>query len=415
MRRIAEFDALRGVAAVVVVVFHLLEDPRLGLMGSAVDLFFVLSGFLITSIILRTHEAPGFLRGFYLRRALRIWPIYYLSFLVLWAYVPFFQHDPSFEGLPYYLSFTQNIQQNWKGRVAPHFPLYGHTWTLAIEEQFYLLWPILVPIVGRKRLPLLLVPLIVGPIFARVAGVPISAIVARCDALAWGGLLAWLASGPGADRLRSTRARWAFGLIGAAGVVGVVGFGRLTGLHYLQWPYEGPAMPRVWASLQMSSLGLAYLSAVGFTISSAGRPWMRPLRGPVLGYLGRISYGLYLFHPLAFFPVNQLRYRAFGGHDWFVFDLAKLALAVGMAAASYRFIEAPILRYKDRISSGSGSGAAIASAVPSTTGEADSIRADPGVRLPVPGATHLGTSARESRPEARPGEAGRSGAGGGVA
>lgn len=405
MRRIAEFDALRGIAAVVVVVFHLLEDPRLGLMGSAVDLFFVLSGFLITSIILRTHQAPGFLRNFYLRRTLRIWPIYYLSFLVLWAYVPFFQHDPSFAGLPYYLTFTQNIQQNWKGQVGPHFPLYGHTWTLAIEEQFYLLWPILVPLVGRKRLPLLLVPLIVGPALARVAGVPISAIASRCDALAWGGLLAWLFSGPGSDLLRSGRTRWAFGAIGAVGVVGVVGFGRLTGLHYLQWPYEGPAMPRVWASLQMSSLGLVYLSVVGFTVASAGLPWMRPLRGPVLGYLGRISYGLYLFHPLAFFPVNQLRYRAFVGHDWFVFDLAKLALAVGMAAASYRFIEAPILRYKDRVSAGSGSAAAVESAVPSTLGGADTLRADAEGHRPAPGAPHVGTATRVSR----------SGTGGGVA
>jgi peptidoglycan/LPS O-acetylase OafA/YrhL len=168
----------------------------------------------------------------------------------------------------------------------------------------------------------------------------------------------------------------------------VVGLGRLTGLHYLDWPYYGPAILRVWASLQMTSLGLVYLAIVGFTIASAGRPWMRPLRGPVLGYLGRISYGLYLFHPLAFFPVQQLRYRVFGGHDWFVFDAAKLGLALLMAALSYRFIEAPILRYKDRFAVGSGAATTVR---PGT-------RIDPDGRDLASGRPHL----RPGRPVERP-------------
>ncbi len=118
MRRIPELDALRGLAALAIVVYHLWV-PQVTLLGTAVDLFFVLSGYLITSIILGQVDQPGFLGRFYARRALRIWPIYYLSLLALVALSPLLPGPSRLDGLPYYLTYTQRIPDYWFGDVPP--------------------------------------------------------------------------------------------------------------------------------------------------------------------------------------------------------------------------------------------------------------------------------------------------------
>ena len=108
-----------------------------------VDLFFVLSGFLITSILLTHDMSHRFLVSFYARRALRIWPVYYLSLMVLVLWNPFLPVPASLDGLPYFATFTQNITYYWSNSAPAFIPAFRHTWSVAIEEQFYMF--------GRRR------------------------------------------------------------------------------------------------------------------------------------------------------------------------------------------------------------------------------------------------------------------------
>ena len=146
--RIPELDALRGIAAVVIVIFHS-NTRRMPWGWAAVDLFFVLSGFLITGIVLRHGGTRGFLGRFYARRALRIFPVYYLVMLGLVAFGGILPRPNDPRGLLYELTYTQFVPVLLVRRVPAYSPYLGHTWTLAIEEQFYLVWPALILLAGR--------------------------------------------------------------------------------------------------------------------------------------------------------------------------------------------------------------------------------------------------------------------------
>src|SRR5437868_3369959 len=120
MRRIPELDSLRGLAAVGVVFFH--AYPYVFFVGwCCVDLFFVLSGFLITSIILHEGGKRGFAKVFYFRRMIRIWPVYYVALASVLFLNSLSRTGHSTQGLPYNLLFLQNIQGYWKGTIPP-FP-----------------------------------------------------------------------------------------------------------------------------------------------------------------------------------------------------------------------------------------------------------------------------------------------------
>ena len=157
-----ELDGVRGIAILMVLVFHAFMfslNPMTGWISklasygfAGVDLFFVLSGFLITGILLKAKGRPGYFRNFYAKRALRIWPLYYLLLLLSFGLVPFLilriHVDASIVGLALpqshsalvYVFLLQNIW--YGGKLGP--PTLAMTWSLAIEEQFYLVWPWLV-------------------------------------------------------------------------------------------------------------------------------------------------------------------------------------------------------------------------------------------------------------------------------
>jgi peptidoglycan/LPS O-acetylase OafA/YrhL len=158
--RIPPLDGVRGLAILMVMLTHydafldrrsfpqhiLLSVFDYGWAG--VDLFFVLSGFLITGILLRSREASNYFRVFYARRILRIFPLYYFSLLVLFGLLlPAFHSQgqilPTFPEKLRYLLYIQNwfIAVQWSGQY----------WSLAVEEQFYLVWPLIVYLFGRKR------------------------------------------------------------------------------------------------------------------------------------------------------------------------------------------------------------------------------------------------------------------------
>jgi peptidoglycan/LPS O-acetylase OafA/YrhL len=141
VRRIAELDSVRGLAIVAVLVFHA-NRTWLPFGWAGVELFYVLSGYLITSIVLVHGDSPRFLRNFYVRRGLRTWPIYYLLIAVIVALSPWLARRFFWTRLPYVLTYTPGLSRLW-GESDPRFSMYlAHTWSLAIEEQFYQNWPL---------------------------------------------------------------------------------------------------------------------------------------------------------------------------------------------------------------------------------------------------------------------------------
>ena len=169
VKKIEQLDALRffAVFSVLITHWHLLDArPKLSFLFGAngVNLFFALSGFLITLILIRTKEEQNFtlgtsLRNFYLRRTLRIFPVYYLMLTLLW----FFNHSLVADGMPWYLSYLTNFYcikiQGW-GRLT-------HLWSLALEEQFYLLWPFVIFLIPTKRLWMPISAIIVLSVFSK--------------------------------------------------------------------------------------------------------------------------------------------------------------------------------------------------------------------------------------------------------
>jgi peptidoglycan/LPS O-acetylase OafA/YrhL len=335
MRRIPELDAVRGIAAVVIIFFH--WRFHLPFLNTAVDLFFVLSGYLITTILLETARARHAVRTFYARRALRILPIYYLTFAVFLALNRVFPRPHPLDALPYFLTYTQYIQGYWGGASPPFSRAFGHTWTLAIEEQFYLVWPLVVRATGRTGVLILSLPLLAMPTALRFAGMDPHLLLTRCDGLVLGALLAALL----ADRGHLERHRSAFGI--------ALAFVALAAVLSITGPSAGPFRVRLASSMWLGRVAVVYACLIGLIVVHAGHPALRPLRARWLGELGKMSYGLYLYHTPVFMLVgmvhDHLDLHHPGGRD-----LVKLAATFGLAWLSWRYIEQPILARKDRFS-----------------------------------------------------------------
>ncbi|MFI5456616.1 MAG: acyltransferase family protein [Isosphaerales bacterium] len=336
--RIAELDSVRGLAALAVLIYHA-NRAWLPFGWAGVDLFFVLSGYLITSIILKNGGSAGFLRNFYVRRGLRTWPIYYLLIGILIVLSPFLARRFFWSGLPYVLTYTQGLPRLWSG-TASRFSMYlAHAWSLAIEEQFYLLWPALVLVAGRRRLPLLALACAGGSVLARSRGIWFDGLFAQADGLALGG---WLA----AHRLAELRpARPPRGFRFASPVTAVPALGGLLILITIAarvglGPNDGL---RTYPGLAVLAFNLLWLGLIDLVLTHAGRPAIKLLRLRPLRHLGRISYGLYLYHyPILLIALDLARGLGYSGNLLGLRLLAVL-VSVPVAGVSWRFIERPLL------------------------------------------------------------------------
>ncbi len=287
---IPELQGLRGLAVLGVVIYHC--HPRLtgtwlyygSLWGWAgVNLFFVLSGFLITCILLESREKPRYFRNFYARRGLRIWPVYFLLLIVTYLNAPWFVGAPVLSAVrsaPWliYVLFLQNLFHI----TLP--PPIGPTWSLAIEEQYYFLWA---PLVRFLRRPWMLaatlcLALVCSPLMRRAHyhwATPTHTLL-HLDGIAMGSLIAL-----GLYRLRLPRRAWL--LLGLASfVVGVAAAGTIAG---------GTAFLDTALTVGFGGALLASIATTG-----AGNLVNTVLgRGP-LAFYGRISYGLYMIHIMVF-------------------------------------------------------------------------------------------------------------------
>jgi peptidoglycan/LPS O-acetylase OafA/YrhL len=344
MRRIPELDALRGLAAVAIVFYHLWFTSY-GFMGTAVDLFFVMSGYLITTIILKQREQPGFLATFYARRSLRIWPIYYLSILAYVVLSPVLPKSYHAEGLPYFLTYTQNLWQYWGAANPPFAEAFNHTWSLAVEEQYYLFWPLCLVFLGKRSVVPLAVGLMALAVGARMAGFSIWLLLTRLDGLALGGVLAAMLNSDDSARLPAETIKRS--LI-AAGLVSVAWLAKgnvLMAALATTWPALGK--PLVALSLRMFATNLMYFSMIGLVVVNSGHRRLSWLRDSRLAWLGQMSYGIYLYHHMLFEIVQGYADR-YGVTNRVAIDAVKLTSTFALSALSWHLIEQPVLSLKDR-------------------------------------------------------------------
>jgi len=342
-----ELDSLRFFAFLLVFVHHAIPDRlsafaslgwlapwglaavRAGAFG--VDLFFCLSAYLITELLLREKEKLRQIdvRAFYLRRILRIWPLYYGA-LVVAVFIP----SP---GLPAkYAGAFALLAGNWSV-AAWGYPSSWVTplWSVSIEEQFYLVWPLVVSRLDERRLKTVAVGLLVTATLTRLALAALNVrhpavwtdTLARLDPIAIGALIALTLRGESPQLSRSTR----LGLLGLAPVALIV--------VALVFGLDG------WTSLV--TYPLVALTSLGLILATLGGGAALPmLRLPALQYLGRISYGLYVFHRLAL-DLSRIAVGRGFPYGW-LRPFVALAMTMAIAALSYRWLEFPFLRLKQR-------------------------------------------------------------------
>lgn len=338
MKRIPELDSVRGVASICVVLNHVYPAPFF-FSWCFVDLFFALSGYLITTIIWENFDKPNFLGVYYFRRILRVWPLYYLTLATVLAVNSISRNGYTTEGLAQHLTFTQNLQE-YVGHAPPRFIApFAPSWSLAVEEQFYLLWPLLIWLLGkRSAIPLAFGTLALG-LVARYFEFPLNLLFPRVDGIVFGCLLGIILAnrdlaGPEGARFR----KW-------------FKTGALVLLPYfcalLYFWSKAPGKPPL-TTLSVLVFGLLSFCVVGLIVCHTGSPKMKILRLPILIFSGQISYALYLFHSPIFSYLPKIMEMGGVTSPPIVRTVCWIAVFT-LPTLSYFFFEGPILRYKDRI------------------------------------------------------------------
>jgi peptidoglycan/LPS O-acetylase OafA/YrhL len=373
--RIPELDGLRGMAILLVILCHYVGAPNHAPLGfwpnrflmafiagwSGVDLFFVLSGFLIGGILLDAHEAPNYFRTFYMRRVFRILPIYYLWTLLFGASViAVLIFYPGHLGvipsdllrMPVQLLFLQNIFIG-----MPHFTWvwFGVTWSLAIEEQFYLLAPLLIRFLTLRRFVVALAAAVVlAPILRFmlfrywVPGTYLCSFLMPCraDSLSCGMLLA----------VAWRNARFREYIRGHAALLEGLLVVLFLGVGGLLWWLVHP-INVVTVTIGVTWLALFYSTLLLAVLSNSGGWLAGVMRLRFLGWLGGISYCVYLLHEAFNFFAHGILLRAepqlYSLRQLGVTVLALLA-TLGVASVSWRFLEKPLIRRGHAYSYGEG-------------------------------------------------------------
>jgi peptidoglycan/LPS O-acetylase OafA/YrhL len=370
--RVPALDGVRGIAILFVFLFHTRPSPSLSgachvwnsafsLLWSGVDLFFVLSGFLITGILLNTKDHPKYFVNFFARRTLRIFPLYYGVLTGLFVLLPLLSLLPATPlrellSSEYYRRLWENqiwlwfyVQNFLQARGNHQLPGLGHFWSLAIEEQFYLIWPFLVYCLserGMLRLSILILCL----------GLPLRWLMVdsafdtwairhltytRIDTLAAGATLAILVRRfPKRILIRTS--------------VGLTGLSA-AGLAILIWTTRDASTSTEMMTVWGYTLFALFFSGFILAVSQGHIPsfLMRTLTHPVLVLLGTLSYGIYVFHwPIVHgvrAGISRIPLSTFGGSP-VVMQIAVLIITAVLtliaALFSWRIYESRFLRLK---------------------------------------------------------------------
>ena len=374
--KMPELDSLRGIACLMVLVFHgfgnhytadgLKAIPRTivqisGYGWTGVNLFFVLSGFLITGILLDSREERGYYKRFYIRRALRILPAYLGIILLLigLSRAEIIDREVSWSFIGLSLVYLSNLTQFFGVPLQ-----YGVLWSLAVEEHFYLLWPTCVKKLNLRRTTIAAGTICILALGCRIAAAKLGYNVFGyetwlvADGLGMGALLAIATRAFRQDRTVLWR------VSGAAAAVAAACF--LVD-HAAGHTIAGGA-------LHVTGINSFYASVVTAAILLGSRFGMR-LRG--LEFFGDISYGLYLVHPLCFDLYDHFSPKFWvavadgrGNFGVMTFRLLVVSsLAIALASVSRRFYEERFLRLKSRLAPPSQAG----EDAPSSSSALDSV------------------------------------------
>lgn len=312
-RHIPCLDGLRGVAILAVIIFHLSSPiaklagdwfPSSGLLlaslgRNGVDLFFVLSGFLIGGILIDSKSKPGYFRNFYARRALRIFPLYYAVGILLCWVVPALGGGDYFQRHQWwYWTYTTN----WPEALGLNINL-GHFWSLAVEEQFYLVWPLLLWFLRPRGILWLCAASVVVSAMFRLEfasnGNPNATFTLCCiGQLALGTAVAVLARKFSTDKKRIVH------LI--SGGIAVIVAAILIPLFL---KYSGAGLPYIQV-VKSNAIGLFFAAVLFYFVTAANTNWAaRWLSSGGLRWVGKYSYAMYVVHPFLIAAVIGLVVR----------------------------------------------------------------------------------------------------------
>ena len=352
--RIPQLDGLRGIAVGMVVLFHYGEGlgdvPVLGAIASrgwvGVDLFFVMSGFLIGGIVIANKDADNLFSVFYFRRFLRIFPLYYLllSAVAIFIWVGWMP-QPGGRGLIFYVVYLQNIVGVITGDPGPVW--LQPTWSLAVEEHFYLLLPTLVVLTPSRYFKQVLIAGILIAISMRVLGylIPINHprdfalffTPCRSDGLFYGVLLAWMIRVGHTSVPVDRRIIYCY-----------LGFATFLFVFLLAHQTEF-----LLFTVGLSVLGPLFFCVVALSIMHERGPVALITKAKLLRWVGIRTYAIYLFHVPALVSVGSFFHLTGISPHGLTRPLA-LALTFVCATASWSMIEAPLIALGHRLKYGRG-------------------------------------------------------------
>ena len=369
VRYIPAFDGLRAICIFLVIAFHVISSNRLWLQNIAsrgwcgVDIFFVLSGFLITWILVAEQDRSNTINlpRFYLRRAIRLQPAY-LSGLFVFALLLFLFHREKFpviaHALPYFLTYSLNLGLAF-GFLE--YPPYGQAWSLCIEEQFYLCWPWLLRRFGaQKSLPVIILIIAVVPVYRSMVYMcwnwthPATPSIASLDRIFYGT----------DTRIDTILIGCAFALALRMGVLDRY-------IEHLRKPWFTAFALAVTVAVFAWSTGGAFkggwrAATIGFTLMSASAGLLivalflngdsglsRVLSGKFIVFVGKISYGIYLFHEIIWSAYARTFHLSDGTIGTLPQEATALVvvtiLSVTAAALHYRIVEKRFFNLRDRL------------------------------------------------------------------
>lgn len=307
MKYLKELDGIRAIAALMVMSCHFFQILNLkgGIYyylnkiaifgGTGVSLFFVLSGFLITRLLLITKSKNNYFINFYARRALRIFPLYYLFLFIYYFVYPFVYKNSitPFSSQVYYWVYLQNfaITFNW-GTDGP-----AHFWSLAVEEHFYLIWPLVIFVSNSKNIIKIALLIIIFAFLLRIFFIINNLDVfyftfTRFDELALGSIFSILEFN---GQLKKIKTKLFLQLITLIIIPTLILWGFYTGQQN-----------KIVQVIKFNLLSFFYFFTIGYVINMSDDNVIKKLlKMKFFSYSGKISYGLYVYHPLCFIIYNK--------------------------------------------------------------------------------------------------------------
>ncbi len=348
-------DGLRGIAILLVVFYHnfgFINQFIFGWLG--VDLFFVLSGFLITDILLTTVNSPNYLRNFFMRRILRIFPLYFGCLIIFLIIFPFFgllqKELKYFSGNQWWI---WTFLQNWQYSIhpSPDAKIFMHFWSLGVEEQFYLIWPFVILWIKKPtKLFFIMLSVLLGVMCLRIVLWQLDFktlnytsfyTFTRIDGICIGSMLALLH-------------RFKYNFLSRYMYLIVTGIAALNLLFFLLNRSNNFGFP-FWAFVGYTTFAAIFGLLVHETVTNKNS-LLQPLLSFIpLRFLGKVSYGFYIFHWPVYVICGDYLLNQFTAD--FHFSLANSRIAASIVSTlaaliisilSYYFFETRILKLKER-------------------------------------------------------------------